>query len=138
MVLVVKKPPANARDIRMRVRSLGQEDPLGAGMATHSSILAWEIPWTEEPGELQSIGTQRVRHNLALTHTHTHTPTHTHTRIRTSTYLSFRETHRIGLTTVELLMKNTTFLMKHKSLRFLPYAVSEAWSPKCSSNSHRL
>ena len=74
---MVKKPPANARDIRMRVRSLGQEDPLGAGMATHSSILAWEIPWTEEPGELQSIGTQRVRHNLALTHTHTHTHTHT-------------------------------------------------------------
>ena len=65
MVLVVKKPPANARDIRMRVRSLGQEDPLGAGMATHSSILAWEIPWTEEPGELQSIAVPtESRHDL--------------------------------------------------------------------------
>ena len=42
------------------VRSLGQEDPLEKGMATHSSILAWRIPWTEEPGGLQSIGSQRV------------------------------------------------------------------------------
>ena len=44
------------------VRSLGQEDPLEKGMATHSSILAWRIPWTEEPGGLQSMGSQRVRH----------------------------------------------------------------------------
>ena len=47
----------------MRVRFVGQEDPLEKGMATHSSILAWRIPWTEEPGGLQSIGSQRVRHN---------------------------------------------------------------------------
>ena len=46
-----------------QVRSLGQEDPLEEGMATHSSILAWRIPWTEEPGRLQSIGSQRVRHD---------------------------------------------------------------------------
>ena len=46
-----------------RVRSLGLEDPLEEGMATHSSILAWRIPWTEEPGGLQSMGLQRVRHN---------------------------------------------------------------------------
>ena len=45
------------------VQSLGQEDPLEKGMATHSSILAWEIPWTEEPGGLQSMGLQRVRHD---------------------------------------------------------------------------
>ena len=45
------------------VRSLGWEDPLEEGMATHSSILAWEIPWTEEPGGLQSMGLQRVGHN---------------------------------------------------------------------------
>ena len=44
----------------MWVRSLGQEDPLDEGVATHSSILAWRIPWTEEPGGLQSIGSQRV------------------------------------------------------------------------------
>ena len=45
------------------VQSLGQEDPLEKGMATHSSILVWRIPWTEEPGRLQSMGSQRVRHN---------------------------------------------------------------------------
>ena len=47
----------------MWVRSLGQENPLEEGMATHSSILAWRIPWAEEPGGLQSIGSQRVGHN---------------------------------------------------------------------------
>ena len=45
------------------VRSLGQEDPLEKEMATHSSTIAWEIPWTEEPGGLQSTGSQRVGHN---------------------------------------------------------------------------
>ena len=45
------------------VPSLGQEDPLEEGMATHSSVLAWRIPWTEEPGRLQSMGLQRVRHD---------------------------------------------------------------------------
>ena len=47
-----------------RFRSLGQEDPLEKEMETHSSILTWEIPWTEEPGGLQSMGLQRVRHKL--------------------------------------------------------------------------
>ena len=46
----------------MRVRSLGQEDPLEKEMATHSSILAWRIPWREEPVRLQSMGSQRVGH----------------------------------------------------------------------------
>ena len=46
-----------------RVQSLGQEDLLDKEMATHSSILAWKIPWTEEPGRLQSMGPQRVGHN---------------------------------------------------------------------------
>ena len=45
------------------VRSLDWKDPLEEGMETHSSILAWRIPWTEEPGRLQSMGSQRVRHN---------------------------------------------------------------------------
>ena len=45
------------------VQSLGQEDPLEKEMATHSSILAWKIPWTEEPGRLQSMGSQRVGHD---------------------------------------------------------------------------
>ena len=46
-----------------QVRSLGQEDPLEKEMATHSSILAWKIPWVEEPGGLQSMGSQRVEHD---------------------------------------------------------------------------
>ena len=50
---------------KTRVRSLGQEDPPEKEMATRSSVLAWRIPWTEEPGGLQSMGSQRVVHNLA-------------------------------------------------------------------------
>ena len=46
-----------------QVRSLGWKDPLEKGMATHSSILVWRIPWMEEPGRLQSMGSQRVGHN---------------------------------------------------------------------------
>ena len=57
---VVKKPPASEGDM---VQSLGQEDPLEKGTATHSSVLAWRIPWTEEPDGLQSKGSQRVIHN---------------------------------------------------------------------------
>ena len=55
---------ANARDINeMPVRSLGGEDPLEEEMATHFSILAWEIPWTGKPGGLQSMGLKRIRHD---------------------------------------------------------------------------
>ena len=60
MAQMVKKLPAIQETW---VQSLGREDPLGKGMATHSSILAWEIAWTEEVGGLQSIGSQRVEHN---------------------------------------------------------------------------
>ena len=60
---VVKKLPASAGDIRDTCVILGWEDSLEEGMATHSSIPAWRIPWTEEPGRLQSIGSQRVRHD---------------------------------------------------------------------------
>ena len=56
---MVKNRPAMQET---RVRSPSREDPLEEGMATHSSILAWEIPWTEEPGRLQSMGSQRVGH----------------------------------------------------------------------------
>ena len=48
-----------------QVRTLGREDPLGKEMATHSSILAWKIPWTEDPGRLKSMGSQRVGHDWA-------------------------------------------------------------------------
>ena len=51
-----------------QVQSLGQQDLLEEEMATHSSILAWVIPWTEELGGLQSMGSQRVRHDLATEH----------------------------------------------------------------------
>ena len=54
----------------MWVWSLGLEDPLEKEMATHSSILAWKIPWMEETGELQYVGLQRVRHDWATKHTH--------------------------------------------------------------------
>ena len=50
-----------------QIQSLGMEDALEKGMATHSSILAWRIPWAEEPGRLQSMGSQTVRHFVALT-----------------------------------------------------------------------
>ena len=63
MALVVKNSPANTRDIRDAGSTLDREGPLEEGMATHSSVLAWRIPWTEEPGGLQSIGAQRVGHN---------------------------------------------------------------------------
>ena len=54
---------ASAYNVGDCVRSLGWEDPLEKEMATHSSTLAWKIPWTEEPGRLQSMGLQRVGHN---------------------------------------------------------------------------
>ena len=58
MAQTVKNPSAVQET---QVQSLGREDPLEKGMATLSSILAWKIPWTEEPGGLQSMGSQRVR-----------------------------------------------------------------------------
>ena len=57
---MLKNPPAMWETW---VRSLGWEDPLEEDMATHSSIVAWRIPWTEEPGRLQSVGSQRVGHD---------------------------------------------------------------------------
>ena len=57
---MVKNLPANARDGRGAGESLGCEDPLEEEMATHSSIIAWKIPWTEDPGDLQSIGSKEL------------------------------------------------------------------------------
>ena len=65
------KLPASAANTEMQVRSLGQEDPLEKEMATHSSILAWDIPWTEEPGRLYSPWSfKRVRYDLETTQQH--------------------------------------------------------------------
>ena len=64
MALVVKNPPTNAGDMRDMGSipvTLGQEDPPGGGHGNHSSILTWRIPWTEEPGELQFIGSQMTQ-----------------------------------------------------------------------------
>ena len=58
-----KEPACQCRRHETHVQSLGREDLLEKGMATHSSILAWRIPWTEEPGGLQSMGSHRVRHD---------------------------------------------------------------------------
>ena len=58
----VEHPPAIQETQETQVRSLGQKDPLEKEMATHSSILVWKIPWTEEPGGLQSMESQRVGH----------------------------------------------------------------------------
>ena len=63
MALVVKSLPANARDVRGTSSIPGQEDPLEEGMATHSSVHAWRISWTEEPGGLQSMGSQKIGHD---------------------------------------------------------------------------
>ena len=62
---MVKKLPASAGDMGSTLLSLGQKDPLEKEMVTHSNILAWKMPKTEEPDGLQSVGLQRVRYDLA-------------------------------------------------------------------------
>ena len=61
--MVVKILLTYAADPEIQVQSLGPEDPLEKEMVNHSSILAWKIPWTEEPGRLQSVGSHRVEHD---------------------------------------------------------------------------
>ena len=71
VALLVKSSPANAGDLRDVGLIPGLEDALEEGMATHSSILAWRTPWAHEPGVLQPMGPQRVRHNWRdLAHKH--------------------------------------------------------------------
>ena len=80
----VKNPPAMQET---RVQSLGREEALETGMATHSSILAWRSPWTEKPGGLQFVGLQRdTTEQLIHTHTETQWHTHTHTHSDTPTH----------------------------------------------------
>ena len=67
---LVKNPPANTGDTSL---ILDQEDSLEEDIATHSSILAWQIPWIEEPDSLQSIGWQRSKHNRVAEHKNEHT-----------------------------------------------------------------
>ena len=70
---MIKNLPASAGDTRNTGLICGSGRFLGEEHDTHSSILAWRIPWTEEAGRLESTGLQRVRHTERLTHTHTHT-----------------------------------------------------------------
>ena len=83
-----KESARQFRRCRRDGQSLGQEDSLEEEMATHSSILAWRIPWTEEPDGLQSMGLRTVRHNITTEHTHRHNSkgqgTHTHTEVAQS------------------------------------------------------
>ena len=74
----VKNLPAMQETQEMKLQSLGWEEPLEEDTAAHSSIPAWKIPWTEEPGGLPSKGSQRVQHEWATKHTHTRTHTHKH------------------------------------------------------------
>ena len=79
---MIKNFPVNSGDSQRlkRIRPLGWEDPLEEEMAAHSSTLAWEIPWTEEPGRLQSTGSQkgrRAEHMRVCVHVHARTHTHT-------------------------------------------------------------
>ena len=72
------------------IRPLGGKDPLEKKMATHSSVFAWEIPWTEKPNRLKCIGLQRVRHDLATEHAHTKHPDRHRDLINTSLPLTWR------------------------------------------------
>ena len=94
MAQCVKNLPA------MQVQSIGQTDPLEEGMATRTSMHARRISWTEEPGGLQSIGSQRIGQDWsywarACVYTHTHTHTHTHTRYTARAY-TYTHTHSIN------------------------------------------
>ena len=62
---MVKNLPANAEDIRDSGSTLGQDDPLEEEMVTHSTVLAWKIPWTEKPGGLQSMGSKKIQTQLS-------------------------------------------------------------------------
>ena len=95
------------------VWSLGREDPLEEEMATYSGILAWRIPWTEDSGGLQSMGSQRVGHNR-VTNTHTHTHTHTNTLTYFTWKVFFFCFFHLFLCTEFLcaLYNNTTLILK--------------------------
>ena len=88
---VVKNPPASSGGTETWVQSLGWEDNLEKEMATHSSILAWKIPWTEEPGGLQSMGSQRVGHDWIWTHTYAVISSKRLQQILNSTYWNFNK-----------------------------------------------
>ena len=92
VVLVVKNLPANAGDIRDLGFIPGLGRSLEEGMATHSRILAWRIPWTEDPGGLQYVALQRVRHNRSdLVHMHNSYMYNGHSKFRIRVFFFFSE-----------------------------------------------
>ena len=103
---MVKNSPANTGDIETWVPSLGREDPLEEGVATYSSILAWRIPWTEELGGLQSMGSRRVGHTEQLS-------TSSVRRLKTyvSMYMRADEPGRGGTKLVNSLVRSLAFFI---------------------------
>ena len=115
-MLVVKNLSANAGDVESWVWSLSWEDPLEESITTHSSILACEIPWTEEPGGLQSMGLQRVGRNWSnLAHTIENTKKEKRERERKSAFLaSYHITHSVYFL-------GFTFEMEHSGFWIITY-----------------
>ena len=105
-----KEPTCQWRRRKMRVWSPGQEDLLEDGMANHSSILAWRIPWTEEPGGLQSIQSQSQTLLKQLS-THTHTHAHTHTGEKFKDHFEYKKIRR---RTISKLNSVVAFKHQHK------------------------
>ena len=97
------------------VRSLGQEDPLEKEMATHTSILAWRIPWTEEPGRLQSMGSQRVRHDWATSLHFTSLHTNTSRIGRESFHFALASTENYHLTKISANLTGEKAMATHSS-----------------------
>ena len=107
MAQTVKNLPAMQET---QVRSLGQEDPLEKGMTTHSSILVWRIPWTKDPGGLQSVRSQRVRHDWV---TNIFTLSYNYIHIHIYIYYNF------------VSQEETHVLNSHHKLKYLSHIISE-------------
>ena len=101
------------------VQSLGQEDPLEEGTATHSSMLAWRRPWAEEPGGLQSVGSQsrtRLKRLSVRAHTHAHTHTHNYSSGTSSVFTVVQATPASISGTVSSSRAETLYLIKDSRL----------------------
>ena len=117
MAQTVKNLPA-MREIQ--VRSLGQEDLLENGMATHSSVVAWRIPWTEEPGGLQqSMGSQRVKHNRATFTFTLYRPLSILSTVHTCTHLVLTADYAVLLLCLDILPILKIRRLRRGELRWL-------------------
>ena len=116
---MVKDPPAMWKTW---VRSLGWEDPLEKGMATHSSILAWKIPWTEEPGGLQSMGSQSVGHDWVTQHSAQHMEGYSNiTHESTCIIYIYLYMHKLGFPCEVSGKESSCQCRRHKRHRFNPW-----------------